>query len=205
MGWPPVARAQPNAAHRALAALEAAGKVSVLVTQNVDRLHQRAGHKNVIDLHGRLDRVICRDCGHIEDRDAVQRELLAQNPALQDLQAPMAPDGDADIDERIVSSIRSPRCRHCGGIPMPDVVFYGGSVPKPRVAAVHEALEQADALMVVGSSLQVYSAYRFCKFASARGIPVIAVNRGLTRADPLLALKVEADCGGVLEWLAASL
>ena len=205
VGWPAVANADPNSAHRALASLEAAGKLSLLVTQNVDRLHQRAGHQNVVDLHGRLDRVICLDCGHIESRESIQQRLLSHNPSLQHLQAPLAPDGDAEVENSMISTIDDPRCTRCDGIPMPDVVFYGGSVPKPRVAKIQSALEQSDGLLVVGSSLSVFSAYRFCQSAHRLGIAIAAVNRGLTRADELLSLKVERDCGETLEWLAAKL
>lgn len=205
VGWPAVANAQPNRGHRALAALEAGNRLSLLVTQNVDRLHQRAGHQRVIDLHGRLDRVICLDCGHQETRSAIQLRLLQQNPILQNLRAPLAPDGDADIDDDIISSIQNPRCTQCGGIPKPDVVFYGANVPQQRVGAITAALHKSDGLLVVGSSLSVYSAFRFCRSAAALGIPIAAINRGKTRADDLLAIKLEADCGETLEWLVAQL
>lgn len=205
VGWPAVANARPNRAHQVLAALEAAGKLSLLVTQNVDRLHQRAGHRQVVDLHGRLDRVICLDCGHIESRDDIQQRLLTRNPNLQHLQAPLAPDGDAEVENNMISAIEDPRCSRCDGIPMPDVVFYGGSVPKPRVAQIQSTLEQSDGLLVVGSSLSVFSAFRFCQSARQLGIPIVAINRGITRADELLTFKVEQDCGEALEWLAANL
>ncbi len=205
VGWPPVAKAQPNRAHLALAALEEMGKLSLLVTQNVDRLHQRAGHRNVVDLHGRLDRVICRSCGHIEDRDAIQRQLLLQNPMLADIQATLAPDGDANVEDRLVDMIASPRCHQCDGMPMPDVVFYGGSVPRQRVADIKESLTQSDGLLLVGSSMSVYSAFRFCREAKTLQVPMVAINRGKTRADEMLSLKVEGDCGEVLEWAVTQL
>lgn len=201
VGWPPVANAQPNSSHHALAQLEKTNKLSLLVTQNVDRLHQRAGHQRVIDLHGRLDRVVCLDCGHIESRQFIQQQLLEQNPCLENLRAPLAPDGDAEIESEFIRSIRSPYCEKCGGIPMPDVVFYGGSVPKQRVAEVQQAVENADGLLVVGSSLSVYSVFRFCRTASERQIPVAAINRGKTRADDMLSVKVQQDCGETLQWL----
>lgn len=205
VGWPPVANARPNRSHRALAALETAGKLSLLVTQNVDRLHQRAGHQKVIDLHGRLDRTVCLDCGQFDSRISIQQQLLAQNPFLENMRAPLAPDGDADIDDQFISQIINPVCSHCGGTPMPDVVFYGGSVPRSRVAEIQATLEQCDGLLVVGSSLMVYSVYRFCQSASKSGIPIAAINRGATRADPLLALKITQDCGETLDWLAGSI
>lgn len=203
VGWPPVANARPNRNHRALAALEAAGKISLLVTQNVDRLHQRAGHQRVIDLHGRLDRTVCLQCGHFDSRINIQQQLLAQNPFLENMRAPLAPDGDADIDDQFISQIINPTCSRCGGTPMPDVVFYGGSVPKTRVAEVQAALQQSDGLLVVGSSLMVYSVFRFCQSASSLGIPIVAINRGTTRADPLVSLKITRDCGETLDWLAS--
>lgn len=198
VGWPPVARATPNPAHIALAQLESANKLSLLVTQNVDRLHQRAGHQQVIDLHGRMDRVICLSCGHPEDRDSLQQRLIRDNPFLDSLTAPMAPDGDADIRDGYAQQITSPRCLQCGGIPMPDVVFYGGSVPKQRVATIQSALEQSDGLLIVGSSLSVYSAYRFCKAAQTLDIPIAILNRGKTRADELASIKYSGECSTTL-------
>lgn len=205
VGWPPVASARPNSAHRALAALEAAGRLPLLVTQNVDRLHQRAGHRHVIDLHGRLDQVVCLQCGHTDSRQDIQQQLLAQNPFLQNLHAPLAPDGDAEITDALIGDLVCPACSRCGGTPMPDVVFYGGSVPKQRVARVQRALQHADGVIVVGSSLSVYSVFRFCKAAHVMGIPIVAINRGKTRADELLALKVQEDCGDTLQWLVEAL
>lgn len=199
VGWPPVAKATPNKAHRELASLEEAGKLSLLVTQNVDRLHQRAGHRHVIDLHGRMDRVICLDCGQYESREDLQIRLLRDNPFLETLTAPMAPDGDADIRDGYADQISCPRCPHCGGTPMPDVVFYGGSVPRERVVNIQNKLEASDGVLVVGSSLSVYSAFRFCKSAREKSIPIAVINRGITRADELATLKFNADCEDTLE------
>lgn len=201
VGWPPVANAKPNRAHFALAALESIGIISLLVTQNVDRLHQCAGHQQVIDLHGRLDRVVCLDCGHTDSRAAVQDRLLEKNPFLTSVYGAPAPDGDADIEESIVECLESPRCTQCNGIPMPDVVFYGGSVPRKRIEIIRNTIEQADALLTVGTTLSVYSAFQFCRQASQLGLPIAAINRGKTRADDLLTLKVSEDCGEALEWL----
>lgn len=202
LGWPRFVRARANAAHHALAALEREGRIEALVTQNVDGLHQQAGSERVIDLHGRLDRVVCLGCGADQPRDALQRELQARNPGWERHAAGIAPDGDADLDGVDFSLFDVPGCADCGGMLKPDVVFYGESVPRPRVDAALAHLRRSDALLVVGSSLMVYSGFRFARIAAESGIPVAALNRGRTRADDLLALKIEADCAPVLAALA---
>jgi NAD-dependent SIR2 family protein deacetylase len=195
LGWPQIARAQANAAHRALAELEASGVLCGLITQNVDGLHQAAGHRDVIELHGRLAEVVCLDCGHRLSRAALQVQLEADNGWLSGAAAPAAPDGDADLADTVdLGTFRVPECAVCGGMLKPDVVFYGDSVPRERVAASYALVDRADALLVVGSSLMVFSSFRFCRRAHERGVPIVAVNRGMTRADPLLTLKVEEDC-----------
>lgn len=190
VGWPWFERARPNRCHLALAAWEDAGRIGSLVTQNVDRLHQAAGSRQVIDLHGRLDRVVCLDCGARSGRAAVQERLAAMNPGLDDAAARMAPDGDADLETLDLAGFRVPDCTQCGGVLKPDVVFFGETIPKPRVEAAVAALRRAPAVLVVGSSLMVYSGLRFCRLAAAAGIPIAAVNPGRTRADDLFALKV---------------
>ncbi len=205
LGWPAFSGAAPNAAHRALARLEQAGRVSQLVTQNVDGLHQAAGSRRVIDLHGRLDALVCLDCAHGGDRHAFQHELAARNPAFAELAAGAAPDGDADLDGVDFDAFDLPGCPACGGRVKPDVVFFGEGVPRARVEAAYAALATADALLVVGSSLMVYSGFRFAREAAACGLPIAALNRGRTRADDLLTLKVEADCGAALAALVAPL
>lgn len=206
LGWPVVADARPNAAHRALAALEAAGIVTDLITQNVDGLHQRAGQRRVLELHGALDRVVCLDCGARSARRGLQQRLEAVNGALLRNAAAPAPDGDADLADGFdLGAFEVPECRHCGGRLKPDVVFYGDSVPRARVAAAARAVDAADVLLVVGSSLMVFSSFRFCRQARQRGLPIVALNRGVTRADPWLALKVEMDCALALPALAAAL
>ena len=213
-GWGPVSRARPNTAHDALVSMEQAGWIELLVTQNVDRLHQKAGHRDVVDLHGRLDRVRCLSCSRQEDRDRFQSRLLSANKTLADAlsriksstkEVQLAPDGDAWPEDDLTPTIDPPPCPDCGGVMMPDVVFFGGAVPGERVAAVSSALERADALLVVGSSLMVYSGLRFCRLARQMGKPVIAINRGATRADDQFRLKWEADCGAALTALAGSL
>ncbi|HEV7715225.1 MAG TPA: NAD-dependent protein deacetylase, partial [Steroidobacteraceae bacterium] len=201
VGWRRIRRAKPNAAHRALANLEQAGRIALLVTQNVDRLHQAAGSTNVVDLHGRLDLVRCMSCERRVPREDVQDELLRRNPAWAVLDARQAPDGDADLEELDFSSFDVPPCASCGGILKPDVVFFGESVPKDRVEAAMVGLRNADAMLVVGSSLMVYSGYRFAQVASSAGKPVAAVNLGRTRADGLLSLKVAEPCAAALALL----
>lgn len=198
MGWPMVAKARPNAAHSALACLEVEGCFEQLVTQNVDGLHQRAGSENVIELHGNLAVVFCLDCGARHSRAAIQHALETQNPWLHDALTTTAPDGEAKLQRVDPTAFRVPSCSYCGGVLKPDVVFFGEGVPRERVASASLALERADAMLVIGSSLMVYSGYRFCEQAHAMGKPIAAINLGRTRADHLLALKVERSCSDAL-------
>jgi NAD-dependent SIR2 family protein deacetylase len=200
-GWPRFGQARANEVHHALVALETQGKVQVLVTQNVDRLHQQAGNHNVVDLHGRLDQVRCMHCEQRLERAFFQQLLVDANPGWEQLPAALAPDGDADLEGVDFSRFVVPDCARCGGILKPDVVFFGESVPRERVDMVHQHLQHADAVLVVGSSLMVYSGFRFVRAAATAGLPVAAVNLGLTRADPLLTLKVDAPCAQALSFL----
>ncbi len=201
VGWRRFGSVRPNDAHRALARLEALGRVRLLVTQNVDGLHQAAGSREVVDLHGRLDQVRCLQCDYREPRAAMQMKLLARNPRWQHLDADDAPDGDADLDGEDFSTFSVPACPVCGGILKPDVVFFGEAVPPERGVLVAQALADADAMLVVGSSLMVHSGYRHVRSAAAQGLPVAAVNLGRTRADALLSLKVSAPCAQALAFL----
>ena len=201
VGWPRIAQAQPNAAHRALAALEAQGRCSQLLTQNVDGLHQAAGSRAVIDLHGRLDAVVCLGCCASSSRADVQRRLAEANPAWAGLAAGAAPDGDADLEDRDFATFQVPACDACGGMLKPDVVFFGENVPRARVDAAMAGLAQADGMLVVGSSLMVYSGLRFVHAAVRAQIPVAAVNLGRTRADDLLRFRMAAPCGDALRIL----
>lgn len=201
LGWKTMSAARPTRAHQALTRLQQAGQVQRLVTQNVDGLHQAAGSKEVIDLHGRIDTVRCLSCEARLPRLSLQEELVARNPAWLALHARSAPDGDADLEAQDFASFDVPVCRHCGGVLKPDVVFFGESVPRERVLAVRASLAQSDAVLVAGSSLMVYSGYRFVEEALASGKPVAAVNRGHTRADPVLTLKIEHEVGAALEAL----
>jgi NAD-dependent SIR2 family protein deacetylase len=204
VGWPRFGAAQPNATHWALAGWQASGRLCQLVTQNVDGLHQRAGSEGVIDLHGRLDEVVCLQCAARQPRAVLQRWLLEANPEWADLTAATAPDGDADLEGRDFSRFHAPRCEACGGMLKPDVVFFGESVPRARYEAARAALDACDALLVVGSSLMVYSGFRFARIAHETGKPIALLNLGLTRADGIASLKLDADCAETLQHAFAS-
>ncbi|MDI9847769.1 NAD-dependent protein deacetylase [Rhodoblastus sp. 17X3] len=201
LGWRRFRRAAPNDAHRALARLEWMGKSALLVTQNVDRLHQAAGSRNVIDLHGRLDQIRCMSCERRTPREDLQHALESLNPDWAALEAADAPDGDSELDGVDFSSFSIPCCAACGGVLKPDVVFFGENVPRDRVETAVQELEQADAMLVVGTSLMVYSGFRFAETAARQGKPTAAIVLGRTRADHLLALKVEQSCEAALAFL----
>lgn len=204
VGWPVMSNAQPNVAHRRVADLERRGRISLLVTQNVDRLHQRAGSARVIDLHGRSDQVLCMSCGRQTTRASVHRHCNELNPDFMHFRANAAPDGDADLEVDF-SSFKVPGCAHCGGVLKPDVVFFGDNVPKERVQLALEALQESSALLVIGSSLMVYSGFRFCRYAHERGIPIAILNLGQTRADGLVQLKLNARIAETLDLAVKSL
>ena len=205
VGWPRFVAAEPNAAHAALAQLEHTGHVVGLITQNVDRLHTRAGSRNVVELHGALHEARCLQCRQVEDRRELQDRLLRLNPRFAELGAVAAPDGDADLDDALIRDFVVPACRHCAGILKPDVVFFGESVPRPVVEAAFDMLGQAQLLVVAGSSLAVLSGLRFVREAARRGIDVAIVNLGQTRGDPQATLHVDGDVTEVLPQLAAAL
>jgi len=201
VGWQRIGRARPNGAHRALTRLETTGGIELILTQNVDRLHQAAGSTRVIDLHGRIDLVRCMDCERRSQREELQDELSRPNADWLDLDATDAPDGDADLDGADFSSFVPPSCRRCGGVLKPDVVFFGENVPRERVDEAARRLDEADAMLIVGSSLMVYSGFRFVERAVRSGKPVAAVNLRRTRADGLLTLKREQGCEAALSFL----
>lgn len=202
VGWPSFSLAQPAASHFALREMQMCGTVQFLVTQNVDRLHQKAGHEDVVELHGALETVSCIACGKVLGRDEFQVQLLDTNTWLKSLSADYAPDGDADLELDNLEQMRIPDCPRCNNILKPDVVFFGESVPRPKVQNIMRRLDAADALLVAGSSLMVYSGYRFCKEAHQAGKPIIIINDGVTRADDIATIKVGGDCGKRLTTLA---
>jgi len=203
VGWRTVAEARPNRAHRALAQLEASGLVGPVITQNVDGLHQAAGSRQVLDLHGRLDRVECLDCGRVIPRQAHQAQLEAANPGWAEAatRVATAPDGDADLADVDYGDFVVPTCQACGGLLKPAVVFFGETVPRPRVDDAFARLAGAGGLLVVGSSLMVWSGYRFVRAAAAAGQPVYVLGLGVTRGDAEASGRLSADCSEGLEAL----
>jgi NAD-dependent SIR2 family protein deacetylase len=205
VGWERFNRAEPNAAHFALAELEAQGILAGVITQNVDRLHHAAGSRRVVELHGALAEVRCLDCGVREARAALQRRLLELNPGFDARTAAVAPDGDADLQSELASGFRVAPCLACGGVLKPDVVFFGDNVAKPVVDAAFALLGEADVLLVAGTSLAVWSGYRFVRRAEERGMPIALVNLGESRGTSHATVIVEARVTEVLPVVARAL
>ncbi|GAB5340383.1 NAD-dependent protein deacetylase [Pseudomonas fluorescens] len=202
LGWPRVRIAQPNKAHRALATLQQRERISGLITQNVDALHDQAGSHEVIELHGSLHWVLCLDCRQRSERDVIQRVMEDQNPYLAGVDAVQAPDGDTLLDPAFEERFQVPHCPYCNGQRLkPDVVFFGENVAQATAAKAMAAVMHAEGLLVVGSSLMAYSAFRLCKAMVEHGKPVIAINLGKTRGDELLQVKIEASCERLLPLL----
>ena len=196
-GWPAVASAVPSPSHRAIAELERRKIVKMVVTQNVDRLHQHAGSRNVIDLHGRLDEVICMCCQKVIPRHDLQLELTLLNPSFSQ-QGEIAPDGDANVAEDSVPFVAVPPCENCGGILKPNVVFFGDNVNKSIVQRVYDGIDDSDGMLIVGTSLKVFSGYRFCRYAAQQRKPIASINPGLSRGDELIQTIVRGDSDDVL-------
>ena len=203
VGWTRFSQARPNAAHIALAELETRGLVTGIITQNVDGLHQAAGSTEVIDLHGRLDRVVCLTCGSVERRDSVHRRLTARNPHLSVASEVINPDGDTDIPDEVLARFEMVTCLVCDGDLKPDVVYFGESVPPERVDRAYSWVDRASVLLVAGSSLTVYSGRRFLMHAHKLGKPIAIVNAGPTRADEFANIRIDADVCDVLGSLSA--
>lgn len=202
LGWPRVRQARPNVAHEALARLQEQQHITGLITQNVDTLHDQAGSQDVIELHGSLHRVLCLDCGQRSERQQIQLLMEAENPYLASVDAMQAPDGDTLLDPTFEARFQVPRCPHCDGERLkPDVVFFGENVATATAARATQAVEEADGLLVVGSSLMAWSAFRLCRAIKDRGKPLLAINRGKTRADEWLDLKLEEPCERLLPLL----
>lgn len=198
VGWPRFSSVNPNAAHKHLAAWEKQGKMACVVTQNVDRLHHKAGTSVVHELHGSAFTVICMSCRRQVVRHSFQTRLTRLNPYLSVKPAEIRPDGDVDLTDEEVNSFQVPSCESCGGILKPHIVFFGESVPRERVERVKRQLAECDGLLVLGSSLYVYSGYRFILAGAELGLRMCAVNIGPTRGDPHFLIKVNARCGDVL-------
>ncbi|WP_297791498.1 NAD-dependent protein deacetylase [uncultured Marinobacter sp.] len=197
IGWPVIRNARPNPAHHYISDLELLNHSTLVVTQNVDRLHQQAGTRAVNDLHGRADQVVCMECGYRCERDEVHDRCADLNPGFRHFTAQTAPDGDADLEVDF-SEFRLADCPRCDGILKPDVVFFGDFVPKERVTTALDTLRASDGLLVIGSSLMVYSGFRFCRYAKEWGKPIAALTRGRTRADEMVELKLDAGIGETL-------
>jgi NAD-dependent SIR2 family protein deacetylase len=199
LGWRTIARAAPNEGHRAVAALQRAGLLAGVVTQNVDGLHQAAGATGVVELHGSLARVVCLDCGGRTSREELDRRLRTANPGFGALAATVNPDGDVELGDDAIDGFRTVGCTGCaGGMLKPDVVFFGESVPPERVRCCFDLVERARAVLVLGSSLTVMSGRRFVLRAVKLGLPVAIVNQGPTRGDEYAAVALDGPLGVVL-------
>ncbi len=206
LGWPRVRQARPNAAHEALATLQGTRQIGGLITQNVDTLHDQAGSRHVIELHGSLHRVLCLDCGQRSERDSIQRLMEAQNPYLAGVDAVQAPDGDTLLDAAFEARFQVPHCPPLRrGTDETGRGVFGENVAQQTAAKAMESVENAAGLLVVGSSLMAYSAFRLCRAVVDQGKPLIAINLGKTRADDLLDLKIEGSCEQLLPLLAQRL
>lgn len=205
IGWPHIQQAKPNPAHHALAHLEASGIVRGIITQNVDSLHQAAGNRNLLELHGRLAVVRCLQCRRAESRRTLQVRMLELNAGFQLQPLEIAPDGDAEIAPDLLETFQVPVCLHCNGVLKPDVVFFGENVPKERVERAYTMLEHAEVLLVLGSSLTVFSGYRFVVRAVKDAKPVVIINQGATRGDMAATLRLHARLGEVLPVIAGAL
>lgn len=203
VGWVRFSQAKPNAAHLALADLEHRNLVSGVITQNVDGLHQAAGSRSVIDLHGRLDRVVCLQCSSVESRASVHERLSDTNPHLTIASDTINPDGDTDISDQVLAEFRMVACLACEGDLKPDVVYFGESVPVDRVEQAYAWVDSAESLLVAGSSLTVYSGRRFLMHAHKMGKPIAIVNSGPTRGEELATVRVNGDVCDVLSSLIA--
>jgi NAD-dependent SIR2 family protein deacetylase len=203
LGWRHIARAVPNAGHRAVAELERRGLLAGVITQNVDGLHQAAGARQVVELHGSLDRVRCLGCEERTPRDDLDRRLRAANPAWVAGVTQVNPDGDVVLPDDQVAGFRVVDCPGCGGLLKPDVVFFGENVPRPRVQECYELVGRSDVLLVLGSSLTVMSGYRFVRHAAKAGVPVAIINQGGTRGDAHAMITVDAPLGQTLTDLVA--
>lgn len=199
LGWRTIARAAPNDGHRAVAVLQAGGYLDGMITQNVDGLHQAAGARDVIELHGNLDRVVCLDCRGTSSRLELDRRLREANPVFEAEAIRVNPDGDVDLPEEVVADFRLVDCIGCSSsLLKPDVVFFGENVPRTRVERCYRLLDEASALLVLGSSLTVMSGFRFVRYAAKAGTPVLIVNQGETRGDPYAAVRVDLPLGAAL-------
>jgi len=205
IGWPSFSKAQPNSAHHDLTKLINHGHVSNIITQNVDGLHQKANSLPTTALHGNLGEVICLGCGEISSRDSLQHRMRTENPEFSQQNFEVKPDGDANVDSRYIENFKVSDCINCNGTLKPHVVFFGETVPVARVEHCMENLTQSKLLLCIGTSLMVYSGFRFCRKAHSENIPIAIINEGVTRADDIATIKIEAPCATVLSQLHTAL
>jgi NAD-dependent SIR2 family protein deacetylase len=206
LGWRTIARAAPNDGHRAIATLQARGYLSGVITQNVDGLHQAAGARDVIELHGNLDRVICLTCRTTSAREALDRRLRLANAEFEGEATRINPDGDVELPDEVVQTFHVVSCEACtSGVLKPDVVFFGENVPKSRVERCYRLIDDGQAVLVLGSSLTVMSGFRFVRHAAKAGKPVLIINQGVTRGDPYAVHRVNLPLGQALADLTAQL
>ncbi|QRP49329.1 NAD-dependent protein deacetylase [Amycolatopsis sp. FDAARGOS 1241] len=198
LGWRTIARAEPNSGHHAVAALRRAGLLSGVITQNVDGLHRAAGTRGVVELHGNLDRVICLGCRRTSPREDLDTRLRAANPSFGGTVTRINPDGDVDLAEDAARTFTLVSCAACAGVLKPDVVFFGENVPRARVERCYRLVDEASAMLVLGSSLTVMSGLRFVRHAAKTGKPVLIVNRGQTRGDACAQVRVDLPLGEAL-------
>lgn len=203
--WPVFKSFTPNVSHKFLAALEKRGHLHWLVTQNVDRLHHKAGSQRVTELHGSVFSVSCLSCGHAVGREELQERIYQENPAWSATPEGFAPDADVFVSEEAVQSFNTPLCQRCGGDLKPDVVFFGDSVPRERVDFINSCLAEADSCLVVGSSLETYSSLRHIRHSKDLGLPLLILNIGRTRADTFADVKISGRCGEAFDWLSKRL
>jgi NAD-dependent SIR2 family protein deacetylase len=206
LGWRTIARAAPNDGHRAVAMLQARGYLSGVITQNVDGLHQAAGARDVIELHGNLDRVVCLNCRTTTAREALDRRLRLANVEFEGEATRINPDGDVELPDEVVQTFHVVSCEACTtGVLKPDVVFFGENVPKSRVERCYRLIDESEAVLVLGSSLTVMSGFRFVRHAAKAGKPVLIINQGVTRGDPYAVHRVNLPLGQALADLTAQL
>ena len=201
LGYPSFRNARPNPAHYCLARLDSNANMVGLITQNVDRLHQKAGQRDVIDLHGRLDEVICLDCNAVTPRDQIQNWLESKNAFVNDFDFELRPDGDASLESDDFSFFKVPDCPKCGGFIKPNVVFFGGAVPKNITEECLNRVMSSDGVLIIGTSMMAFSGFRIVRVAHERGLPIASLNLGITRADEMVTLNIKADCVEVLNAL----
>ncbi|CAG8640800.1 17175_t:CDS:1, partial [Racocetra fulgida] len=216
LGWPLMKKANPNLSHYALSNLQSNNYIQQIITQNVDGLHQKSGSKNILELHGSLNQIHCLNCGHIKQRSDYQLILSNLNPKWNDflnnielgkITPVVRPDGDIDLPHGTsYDSFNYPSCAQCSiGIYKPSVVFFGENVKDNIKQKSIDLVKNCKSILVVGSSLATYSAFRIIKLASDLDKDIAIINLGETRGDNLSFLKIDFSCGDLLPEIANQL